>query len=153
MIKYQEDISLLILTHSVKDVNKAIIQYPALKSKLISFSVPNDEVYKYLNAADFGILFRENTVMNNVASPTKFAEYMLCGLPVIISEGVGDYSYYTLEKEVGIILNESDLMNPRNIDFIRLLITRFDKNRIAELGKQEFSKQSIVNNLIEHFKA
>ena len=38
-----------------------------------------EEVNRYLNAADIGILIREDIVMNNVASPTKFAEYLMAG--------------------------------------------------------------------------
>ncbi|MCJ7448030.1 MAG: hypothetical protein MUO72_10065 [Bacteroidales bacterium] len=149
---YKEDLFFMFLTKDKAGVEKALVQYPALKQKLISFSVPNNEVCKYLNAADFGILFRENTIMNNVASPTKFAEYMLCGLPVIISEGVGDYSTYTVEKEVGFLLKETELKYPDRFNFNSLINMKFERNRIAELGKQHFSKQSIIKYLIDQFR-
>lgn len=50
------------------------------------------EVPSYLVSGDYGILLRERSVTNKVASPVKFAEYLACGLKVIISEELGDYS-------------------------------------------------------------
>src|SRR5690606_12687918 len=55
-------------------------------------SVPPPDVSQYLAAGDLGLLLRDDTVVNRVASPVKFGEYLAAGLPVIISEGVGDYS-------------------------------------------------------------
>ena len=40
----------------------------------------------YLNAADFGFLLRDDTPVNRVAFPTKFAEYALAGLRVILKD-------------------------------------------------------------------
>ncbi len=48
-------------------------------------SLPFQKVPDYLNACDVAFLLRDNHVMNAVASPTKLAEYMACGLPVITS--------------------------------------------------------------------
>ena len=58
----------------------------------------------YLNAADYGMLLRDQSPINDVASPTKFGEYCLAGLPVIldgnvqqtmeISTAIGNYESY-----------------------------------------------------------
>jgi len=143
----------LILTRDQDIVKQAIQRYPDLDGRIISFSVPNDEVGDYLNASDLGILFRENTIMNNVASPTKFAEYMLCGLPVIISEGVGDYSQYTVNNAVGVLIKENELANPAKYDFMKIFERKFERQKISELGRQQFSKQSIIDRLIQEFRA
>ena len=55
-------------------------------------SVAHHEVRKYLCAADVGLLFRDRHILNEVACPGKFAEYMLTGLPLMMTEGIGDYS-------------------------------------------------------------
>lgn len=151
MNKCEKNLLFLCLIKNIAEIENVIVQFPALKEKLRIFSVPNNEVYKYLNAADYGILFRENTIMNNVASPTKFAEYILCGLPVLISEGVGDYSTFTIENEVGVLLKESELKNPEQFDFPCLFGKKFNRSKIAELGKQYFTKQSIIKDLVEEF--
>lgn len=64
-------------------------------------SVPSQDVAKYLPAANLGLLLRENNPVNAVASPVKFAEYLACGLPVLITPGVGDYAEVVERKRIG----------------------------------------------------
>jgi glycosyltransferase involved in cell wall biosynthesis len=47
-----------------------------------------DTVNDYLNAADAAFMLRRPSLVNRVASPTKFAEYCLTGLPVIMTDAV-----------------------------------------------------------------
>ncbi|MFN3482252.1 MAG: hypothetical protein ACK4YX_04440 [Rhabdaerophilum calidifontis] len=53
-------------------------------------SVANNAVNAYLNAADAAYLLRAADRTNRVASPTKFAEYGLAGLPIIMSRAIED---------------------------------------------------------------
>lgn len=46
-------------------------------------SVSYSEVGKYLNASDFGVIIREENIINYVASPTKINEYLACDLKII----------------------------------------------------------------------
>jgi len=48
------------------------------------------EMNAYLNAADCAFMLREHTDTNAAASPTKFAEYCLTGLSVIMTDAVPD---------------------------------------------------------------
>lgn len=67
-------------------------------------SVPGMEVPAYLAAADAGLLIRESSPVNRVASPVKFAEYLSCALPVIVSDAVGDYSDLVQREGLGAVL-------------------------------------------------
>jgi hypothetical protein len=151
--EHEDDLTFLFLTKDIKKIEAMLERYPSLKSRLLYFSVPNSEVYKYLNAADYGLLFRENHIMNNVASPTKFAEYMLCGLPVIISEGVGDYADFAVREKVGYLLKESELRDLRNFDYENFLKEKFNRDYISTIGIREFSKQSVVKTINGQFTA
>jgi glycosyltransferase involved in cell wall biosynthesis len=55
-----------------------------------------------LNAADAAFMLRDVNATNRVASPTKFAEYCLAGLPVIVTDAVPDS--YALASEMGNIV-------------------------------------------------
>jgi len=151
--KADKDVSFLFLTKDHLAIQKMVEIYPGLSDKLIYKSVENDQMVKYLNAADYGILFRENTIMNNVASPTKFAEYILCGLPTIISEGVGDYTDFCKINKVGTVIEETVLNNLNQFDAQQLLKLHFDRKNIAMIGKKELSKESIIKNLIIQFNS
>ncbi len=77
-------------------------------SRIRFIEAKSSEVFYHLVKCDFGILLREHDPINNVASPLKFAEYLAAGLPVLISEGVGDFSRLVIEKNVGVVINNSD---------------------------------------------
>ena len=61
----------------------------------------HEEVAAYLMAADLGLLLRENRRTNQVASPVKFAEYLRCGLPVILTPYIGDFAALVCRTQVG----------------------------------------------------
>jgi len=146
-------IRFLILSRDQKGLQKYRSMYPELFRNVTAVSAANEEVFRYLNAADFGILFRENTPMNNVASPTKFAEYLLCGLPVIISEGVGDYTEFTRSEGCGYVLSQKELKEPDLIDVEKLLGMPGDRRKIADIGVSRLSKHSMADRLTGVFNA
>lgn len=81
------DSKMLVLTKDNDGLNQ-IIENEGLSdvtTEIIVRSLPYNQVSAYLNAADVSFLIRDNVIMNAVASPTKLAEYMVCGLPVISS--------------------------------------------------------------------
>jgi glycosyltransferase involved in cell wall biosynthesis len=71
-------------------------------------SVPPQEVPRYLAASDVGLLLRDDSIVNRVASPVKFGEYLAAGLPVIITEGLGDYSDAVRTHALGSVISLGD---------------------------------------------
>ncbi len=63
--------------------------------------VGTDQVAATLRRCDHGLLVREDRITNRVASPTKFAEYLHAGLPVIVSEGIGDLAELVTRDRLG----------------------------------------------------
>ncbi|MDX9751791.1 MAG: hypothetical protein RBT71_11965, partial [Flavobacteriales bacterium] len=59
-------------------------------------------------ACDYGIMVRERTITNRVASPTKFAEYLASGLRVITNEGLGDLSAAVEQHDLGVIVRGAE---------------------------------------------
>ena len=144
-----EDARFIFLSKDELSDDFLLHEYPHLLNKIHITSVPNEEVYKYLNAADYGTLFRDNVIMNNVASPSKFAEYVLCGLPTIISEGIGDYADLCVNKNLGIKVSNFSLENE---DLKKLLTNSFDREAIAAYGKNHLSKQSQLKKILKEFE-
>lgn len=98
--------------------------------------VSHDEVKEVLNAGDYGLLIRDKAVTNEVASPTKFAEYLSRGLPVIISEGIGDFSGLVKDKKCGYVFSE-------DFDFTQLTnVSGIEKRKFHDLAIQIFTKES-----------
>jgi glycosyltransferase involved in cell wall biosynthesis len=65
------------------------------------------EVSAWLQAADAGLLLRERHPINRVAAPTKLAEYLLCGLPAIVTPEIGDYSELVARSGAGAVIDET----------------------------------------------
>lgn len=56
-------------------------------------SASKREVVSQLASAHYGFILRDDSVVNNVACPTKVVEYISLGVvPVVISENIGDFS-------------------------------------------------------------
>lgn len=124
----------------------------SIKNYLVK-SVPHDEINDYLNAADFGILLRRPDPLNAAACPTKFSEYMLAGLPVLISDGIGDCSGFVRAHSAGIVLRDlqSDEELRKSID--SLLKSDFDRPKIRSEAMKVFSKQSYLDEYERMLKA
>jgi len=156
MFKYFEEISsiaenlkFIVLTNEI-DYARNLIQKYHIKSSLISvLNVSNEDVIFYLNAADFGVLFRDNTPMNNVASPSKFTEYMLAGLPVLISKGVGDFTNYVSNNNTGIVIDLEDITKEQ---VNKLLSTKFNRFQNSLNAKSIFAKQTYIKKIITEFE-
>lgn len=102
------NLKLLWLTNHLNENSDFVKQF---KNRIKTAWVKPQEVKNYLLAGDYGLLFRENSVTNQVASPVKFAEYLTCGLSVIISENLGDYSEFVKKNNCGIVGDVSVLEN------------------------------------------
>lgn len=53
-----------------------------------ALSVPHQEIYQYLAAANFGLIFRDKHLLNWVSRPTKVLEYRSAGLEVIHNQTI-----------------------------------------------------------------
>lgn len=67
-------------------------------------SVPARMVPSYLSAADAGLSFIKPCFSKIASSPTKNAEYLACGLPLIINAGIGDSDALINEWNAGVLL-------------------------------------------------
>ena len=64
------------------------------------------DVPSYLSAADAGLAFIKPCFSKLASSPTKYAEYLGCGLPLIINEGVGDSDELITRERVGALVRD-----------------------------------------------
>lgn len=78
---------------------------PINKEGIINQFVSYDKVADYLSASDAALIFRSPSVVNKVACPVKFCEYLNCGLPVISDANVEMISDYIHSEGHGQILN------------------------------------------------
>ena len=66
------------------------------------------EMPRYLLAADVAISFIKSCYSKQSSSPTKMAEYLAAGLPVICNAGIGDLDELIETNRVGVLVREFD---------------------------------------------
>jgi len=83
-------------------------------------SLPHEQVMETLQMGDVGLLLREDSLLNQVSSPTKFAEYLLAGLPVLLTKDAGDYGVIAQSKGLGYLVDLDKLkVDQPLVDFLR----------------------------------
>lgn len=96
----QAEVKVLFLSKA--DANNAALQARYPGRVFVQWLEPA-EVARMLAVCDHGIMVREDTITNRVASPTKFGEYLAAGLPVITSAELGDCSGQVRKFELGLV--------------------------------------------------
>lgn len=127
---------LLILTPAQEEARRRLASHPAVGGIKVC-SAPIDEVNRYLNAADAAIMLRAETAINRAAFPTKFAEYCLTGLPVIMTPSVPDA--YAMAQRLGNLLP----MPPQGAV---AWPEQYDRNRTAAAARSCLSRTSVTAN-------
>ena len=133
ILYHNKEVKVLFLSKiNLEDLNV----FEEYKDRLQQFWVLPEDVYEILIVGDYGILFREASITNKVASPTKFAEYLAAGLKVIISDGIGDYSeLIAANKELGIKVKSTSSLELKKMTYI-------EKKTLYNYGIGNFSKSS-----------
>ncbi len=136
LLKESEKAALLFLSPPDKNIEEMQKEFPG---RVFRAWVKHQEITPLLSACDYGVLIREQSVTNRVASPTKFAEYLSAGLPVIISAGIGDYAGFVRNNQCGIVLEEGQSISSTSL-------TRFPSEEMAALVQRFFTKESQVES-------
>jgi glycosyltransferase involved in cell wall biosynthesis len=91
---------LLVLASSLEHAAAAA----ALSTAVTIKRVEPSSVPRYLAAADLGLAFRTPSLSQRAVAPIKVGEYLLCGVPVLSTCGIGDLDEQ-LDRSVGFLLD------------------------------------------------
>jgi len=125
----------------VLNLSRNIIKHDNIINKFVTYS----EMPLYLSASDVAIIWRVKSIVNEVASPVKFSEYICCGLPVISNDAVTTIKNYLKNNSVGLLLND---LNEIGIESLRLLIQQ-NRYSIAEQARDIFGIHIISDNYLK----
>lgn len=102
------DARFLVVSPDVEVAAEAARSLGLRSDKLRIVSAAPADVPGYLDAGDVAILLRDAHPLNAVASPTKFAEYALAGLPMVVSGGIGDTADYLSDLSLGVCVDSNE---------------------------------------------
>ena len=99
--------------------------------------VSKEEIEEFLGDCSFGFLIREDSLLNNISSPIKMAEYLSCGVNVITTSAIRSYTH--LLNNAGKILNSK-------LD-IEDIVFKENVNAALNVYNNNFSKESVESDL------
>jgi glycosyltransferase involved in cell wall biosynthesis len=145
---------LMILTNDELEIENILYEYNLSVDSVSKYDLEFTEVNSYLNTCDYGFLLRENHIVNNVASPTKYSEYLRCGVKLILTEGIGDFSKLAEDENFGIVLknlNNSCIIKNEIQNSIGT-VTINEKMRCSErisklLNRDTILEEEIINKI------
>ncbi len=98
---------LLLVTERTEEVERHV-RGRLEEGSFTVIGVKHSDVPVLLNASDLGLLLLAPSPNIATSSPAKFAEYMNCGIPVVISPDVGDFSALVKRENVGYVKDAED---------------------------------------------
>ena len=132
---------LLFLTRAGEYARQLIPEGLASQVRIIESDF--SQVPEWLKIADMGICLRKQAPSLIGISPIKLGEYLLCGLPVVLSTGIGD---------AGELLDQQDLCHwvGDEIDgkaFVNWAakLGAMDRVRIADFAKKNYSLEKSID--------
>ena len=143
----QEDESLIFLTVTpyVDEAIKYLRHLPPAKFRLVS--APIQQVNSYLNAADFGLFMREFDHLNYVASPVKFAEYCMAGLPIIMTTAVEQSTSFSRILENGIYCDFAS--HPQKLEPLNSI----ERGGLSLRAHELLGRNSVANKYLRLYSA
>lgn len=144
----REDSRMLMLTGSPGEALDHLRADPSLAEACLVRHVPSADVPRYLAAADIGLALRQPSFSMRAVAPIKLGEYLLCGVPVLATRGIGD-SEELLPHGVGMLV---DAMGSGELDaaadwFVQAVLGDAEgfRSRCREQGVRAFGIDATVD--------
>lgn len=136
----------LILTGDLEFAEKNIPK--DLKPHIVLKKVASDEVSGYLNAADVAFALRKPSFSMQGVAPIKLGEYLLCGLPVMASKGIGDTEQILADFEECYLYDhlEEKVSQEKRINHFLEKAIFADRPTIAAKAQRFFSLQAAAES-------
>ncbi|MBE55889.1 MAG: hypothetical protein CL479_04865 [Acidobacteria bacterium] len=112
---------LAYLSKSIESLRVLIVtreDHEALRRDAVASGVPDSamvltrasfsEMPRYTSLFDAGLFFIRPTLSKRASAATKLAEFLSCGVPVILNDGVGDSGAIVRHHDVGVVLTAMD---------------------------------------------
>ncbi len=118
------------------NLSKREIHHDKVFNKFVDYY----DIPDYLNAADIAVLWRGESIVNKVASPVKFSEYLCCGLPVITNDSIDLVKEVIEGNDIGLILNTIDQFNEDTV----AKVSKINRDHINQIGQKVFGFETIL---------
>lgn len=149
------DAQFLILTLSPRHlVESAARKYGLGEGDLSVRSVPFQRMPEGIASGTAGVFFASASWANRARCPTKLAEFLALGIPVVVSRGIGDVDAIVSGERVGVVVEQlSEAAYEKSlVTLLGLLGEGGLRERCRQAAKRYFSLQLGVLKYLEVYQ-
>jgi glycosyltransferase involved in cell wall biosynthesis len=100
----------LVVTQSPHELMQNLLEMAEISEDNYTIRTARpSEMPGYLSSADVGVHLIRPGLSMVANSPTKFGEYLACGVPIVTNAGIGDCDEYIIQDRVGVTIKS---LNP-----------------------------------------
>jgi glycosyltransferase involved in cell wall biosynthesis len=136
-----DQISMLVLSPDPAD------RFPAPPGITVAHvRAQREEVSAHLSAADAGLSFILPAPSKTACSPIKNGEYLACGLPIVTTADIGDYSSLVEETRTGVVVRRLDSASYKEAarELRALLLDPGVRERCRRTAERHFGLREVV---------
>jgi len=119
----------LVLTHV--DKNMVIAAWGKRGLSFSDITIDDAEFCNmpyYIKLADAALFFIKPCFSKRFSCPIKFAEYLTCGLPIVINSGIGDTGELVSDNRIGVVIK--DFSEKQYLDKTRELLDLMKEGKV-----------------------
>ncbi len=148
--KREKRLKFVIATNHIFKLNCADINSNTAPDWMRIVNLSHRDVQHLMYISDYGVIYRQDNLMNRVSSPIKCAEYLFSGLPIICTKNIGDISDQITKRNLGVCISY-DYEKAADEIYEFLHSKNIDKMSIKNAGKELFSYDSYKDTLKDIF--
>ncbi|HEV7565350.1 MAG TPA: glycosyltransferase [Microbacteriaceae bacterium] len=104
----QSDATFVVLSQDESRFRELVQRYQIPAGRVLIRTVSRAQLHRCLCAADVALLPRTPSVVNRVASPVKYAEYLAAGVPVVTVRDAGPFAAEVERLQLGRVVDKPD---------------------------------------------
>ena len=133
-----EQAAFLVITHSDSTELKIKIEQLDLKDKVVLTSTTYSEIPAYLLVADIALYFIFAGNSGKAVSPTKQAEFLSLGIPIITNSGIGDTEDIINKNKVGVVIDSFNATSFNSVTNQISGLMNLTKGEMTNIAQQKF---------------
>jgi len=139
--KKHRDSYLIIITEYDFDKFKNLLNnYNVPESSYMLKSLPQNEISELQQVADIGFLLRENLPLNHHSFPTKFAEYLASGVPVLMTPYIYSIAPMVTENNLGVVI---DIKNDYSSEIAKIYL-KYKNNLTVKDHCSQYARKELM---------
>lgn len=145
---------LILGNNETKKLSNLFYEKGIKKESYTVLSLNPEDVVKYLLGSNLAINIIYDTYSKKASFPTKLAEYLICGLPIITNTQTNFIKEIVNYNKVGVVLNKFDSvsMNKAVDDLLILLEDKNLQGRCKKIAQEYLGKKVCIDKYMEIYQ-